>query len=445
MRLKSKNIVKILISSLIIPLIFGFFFQMARASSGTTGNKTIIHFWHAMSGQRFQALKKVINDYNQSQDKYFVIPDYQGSYEDTLAKYLSVSGTTSSPDIVQVIEAGTQTMRDAKAYKPVQDFIDAEGYDKSQLEPRIANYYSLNGRQQSMPFNTSTMVMYVNKDLLKSVGIEKTPETFEEVSDFGKKLKEKGSKATAIGAQSYSWVYEQLVANQNAISLNKSNGQEGTPDEALTNNQSAVDYLNWKQKSIEEGAATNFGTDESTMVASFIKGDIGLMLATSAYSAQLFKAVNYELGIIAIPHPEDKSPVGTQIGGANLHVGVNRPKAKENGAWDFLKYMASPKAQADWSVGTGYYSINKKAYDEPVIKKSYSEHPQLIDALKQLRDAKDVPANSGIFSTKYLYMRQQLETAESAIFNGADVKESLDKATNDISRELKLAERAKEK
>ena len=77
-------------------------------------------------------------------------------------------------------------MVDLKVAKPVQDFMDAENFDTSDFEPNVLAYYTVDGKQYSMPFNTSTPMLYYNKDMFKAAGLdpEVAPRTFDEVAEY---------------------------------------------------------------------------------------------------------------------------------------------------------------------------------------------------------------------------------------------------------------------
>ena len=97
------------------------------------------------------------------------------------------------PAVVQLFDIGTRLMVDLKVATPVQDFIDKEKYDVSDLEPNVLAYYTVDGKQWSMPFNTSNPMLYYNKDMFKAAGLDpdKPPRTWAEVEEYAKKLTKK--------------------------------------------------------------------------------------------------------------------------------------------------------------------------------------------------------------------------------------------------------------
>ena len=132
-------------------------------------------------------------DFNLSQQKCYVEPTYQGSYDDSLNKLKAGLQSKDVPALVQVFDIGSRLMIDLKVATPVQDFIDKEKYDISDLEPNVLAYYSVDDKLWSMPFNTSNPILYYNKDMFKAAGLdpEKPPRTWAEVEDAAKKLTKK--------------------------------------------------------------------------------------------------------------------------------------------------------------------------------------------------------------------------------------------------------------
>ena len=155
-----------------------------RSPSGTA--------WPATSAAR--PSRKLANDFNASQDKCYVEPIYQGSYDDSLNKLKAGLQTKDMPAVVQLFDIGTRLMVDLKVATPVQDFIDKEKYDVSDLEPNVLAYYTVDGKQWSMPFNTSNPMLYYNKDMFKAAGLdpEKPPRTFAELADYAAQADQEG-------------------------------------------------------------------------------------------------------------------------------------------------------------------------------------------------------------------------------------------------------------
>src|SRR2546428_4514599 len=113
---------------------------------------------------------------------------------------------SNPPHIVQVFEVGTATMMAAKgAVKPVyQLMVDSgEPFDPQAYLPTVTGYYSTaDGKMLSMPFNSSTAIVYWNKDAFTKTGLdpEKPPKTWPETFAIAKKLRAGGSGCGVVPA-----------------------------------------------------------------------------------------------------------------------------------------------------------------------------------------------------------------------------------------------------
>jgi len=162
-------------------------------SVGTALAKPVtITFWHAMSGSRLGVLESIIEGFNATHPDYEVTPLFTGTYAETLTKYVTAYPSKTGPNIVQVYEVGTQTMIDSGAITPVYKIPEmlGETWDWAQYVIPITNYYSVEGNLWSMPFNSSTAMLYYNKDLFKEAGLDpnKPPTTWKEMEEYGEKI-----------------------------------------------------------------------------------------------------------------------------------------------------------------------------------------------------------------------------------------------------------------
>src|ERR1700759_2644285 len=153
---------------------------------------TELQWWHAMTGGNNDVIVKLANDFNASQSDYKIVPTFKGSYADVLNAGIAAFRAGGAPGIMQVFEAGGATMMAAKgAVKPVFELMKEQGepFDAKSYLPAITGYYSTaKGDMLSFPFNSSSMVMWVNLDALKKAGIDAPPKTWPEVFADAKKL-----------------------------------------------------------------------------------------------------------------------------------------------------------------------------------------------------------------------------------------------------------------
>ena len=407
--------------------------------------KQEVTFWHSMGGAGQEALDKIVEQYNTTQDDIQVNAEYQGTYDESLTKFNAVAGSDSAPTFIQTFEIGTMSMINSGQIKPIQEFVDADSYDMSGLEKNITNYYSLDGTFYSMPFNSSTPVMYYNKDAFTAAGLdpETAPATFEEVEEASKKIVESNPEMKGFALQAYGWLWEQLLANQGALLLNNDNGRTETPTEIGWTEEEGKSILEWVKRMVDDETFANYGTNGDNMMAGFLAGDVSMFLQSSASSRDVIDNAPFEVGIAFLPHPEAKERQGVAIGGASLWMIDGKPEAEQKAAWEFMKYLQTPEVQAQWHTGTGYFAINPAAYDEQIVKDAHAKMPQLKVTVDQLQSTKPSFATQGGLMDMIPEGRKIMETALETVYNGGDVNEAYTTAVDQFNGAIEQANAAR--
>ena len=144
--------------------LFSFSSALIIFCGGIAQAVTEVQWWHAMGGVNGERVDKISSDFNASQSQYKVVPVYKGNYTETMTAAIAAYRAKSQPHIVQVFEVGTATMMAAKgAVYPVEQVMKDSGekFDKSDFLPAVISYYQTpEGELLSMPFNSSTPVLW---------------------------------------------------------------------------------------------------------------------------------------------------------------------------------------------------------------------------------------------------------------------------------------------
>ena len=137
---------------------------------------TEISWWHAMGGELGAKLEEIATKFNESQSEYKVVPVFKGTYPETLTAAIAAFRANQQPTIVQVFEVGTGTMMAAEgAVYPVYKLMADQGEPfepSSYLAPVVGYYSDSEGNILSLPFNSSTPIMYYNKDVFEKAGLD---------------------------------------------------------------------------------------------------------------------------------------------------------------------------------------------------------------------------------------------------------------------------------
>ena len=407
--------------------------EMADASEvdGTT-----ISFWHSMGGVNGEALDTLVKQFNE-ENEYGITVDaqYQGEYDDSLNKLKSAQIGNMGADLVQVYEIGTRFMIDSGWIVPMQEMIDGDGYDLSQIEPNLAAYYTIDNELYSMPFNSSTPILYYNKDMFEKAGITEVPDSLEGIGEIGQQLLDNGGAGEAMSMGIYGWFFEQLISKQGLEYANNGNGRkEAATAVAFDKNGAAKNILTvWKDLN-DKGFAPIVGKGGDAGLADFSAGKSAITLGSTASLKQILQDVNgkFEVGTAYFPKVSSSDEGGVSIGGASLWALDNQDPKKLRATWEFIKFLISPESQAYWNAQTGYFPVTVAAQEEETFKQNVAEYPQFQTAIDQLHDS--APEYAGALLSVFPEARAIVESEIESLLNGnADVDAAVKNMTESIN------------
>lgn len=406
-----------------------------QAGSVNANEKISLVFWHSMGGAGGEAINQMAETFNASQDKIQIEVQYQGSYDEAINKLKSATVGSASPDIMQLYDIGTRWMIDSGYAYKIQDFIDAEGYDISQLEENILSYYSIDSELYSMPFNSSTPLLYYNKDAFREAGLdpEVAPTTLEEMITFSEKLlKKEGNKVVRYGAniQTYGWFFEQFLVKASLDYADNRNGRaDGATAVSFDQNGGGLKIMRAWKEAIDSGAVANLGRSSDVNKDAFTSGNSAMFLASTASLAGVKTSIDgkFELGTAYFPGITSEDQGGVSVGGGSLWVMDKEDQTKADAAWEFVKFMVSAQQQVDWSKATGYFPITKEAYDLPEMQAHLETYPEFKTAIDQLHSSTgSTGALLAVFPEARACIEENIEkllnnevTAEVAVANSA--------------------------
>lgn len=400
---------------------------------------TELTFWYSMGGKGGEAITALVDAFNESQDEIRVVAEYQGAYDDAVNKLKSSALGNAGPDIMQLYEIGTKWMIDSEYAIPMQDFIDEEGYDVSHLEENILDYYTIDDKLYSMPFNTSTPILYYNKTAFEEVGLnpEVAPTNFDEILEYSEKLTKKSGNITeryGYAMQIYGWFFEQFLIKQQLDYANEGNGRDNQAT-AVTfdTNQGALNIINGWKTLVDSGLIANFGRNGDAVTDSFASGKVAMTIASTASLTDIKSKINdtFELGTAYFPAVSSTDEGGVSIGGASLWIMDKGDDDKAKAAFEFIKFMVSADVQAQWAQATGYFSVNKEAYEIPSMVEYLNNNPEFQTAIDQLREPNNQSgALLGVFSEARAAIEENIEKVLNNELSASEAVLNLTKTIN---------------
>lgn len=420
--------------------------------SGSAFAQTEITWWHAMSGELGAKLEEIVAGFNASQSDYKVVPVFKGTYTETMTSAIAAFRAHQQPEIVQVFEVGTGTMMAAKgAIYPVYQLMSDTGepFNPDDYLAAVVGYYTdIDGNMLSLPFNSSTPILYYNKTAFEKAGLdpETPPKTWNDVVEYSRKILDAGAAKCGFTTGWQSWVQiENFSALHNVPIGTKANGFGGLDTELTINSDLHVRHISnmaeWHKEHIFE-----YGGRESDSAPKFYSGECAIYMNSSASRAGVINNVkDFEVGIGMLPYYDDVegAPQNSIIGGATLWVLQGHSPEEYKGVAKFFSYLSKPEVQADWHQFSGYLPITNAAYELSKEQGFYDKNPGADVSIKQMTLNPPTENSKGLRFGNFVQIREIINEELENVWSGKkSAKEALDSAVGRGNQLLRQFEKA---
>ncbi|MBC7163771.1 MAG: sn-glycerol-3-phosphate ABC transporter substrate-binding protein UgpB [Roseovarius sp.] len=409
-----------------------------------------IDWWHAMGGELGEILEGVANGFNESQSDFRVVPSFRGTYTETMTGAIAAFRANQQPHIVQIFEVGTGTMMAAEdaiypIYQLMADFnvpFDPGAY----LDTVVSYYTDPNGNMLSFPFNSSTPIMYYNKDIFEAAGLdpEQPPRTWAEMEAASAAILESGAAPCGFTTSWPSWVMlENFSAWHNIPLGTRENGFAGFDTEFVFNNELVATHWDnlkaWQDAGIFRWGGPGPGPDA---FPAFYAGECAIVFGSSASRAGVLRNAEFNVGFGFQPYYDtvEGAPRNSIIGGATLWVLRGKPEAEYEGVARFFAYLSQPEVQAKWHQDTGYLPITQAAFDLTREQGYYDANPGADIAIRQMTLNPPTENSKGLRFGNFVQIRDIISEEMEAVMTGAKTgQQAADDAVsrgNDLLRQF---------
>jgi sn-glycerol 3-phosphate transport system substrate-binding protein len=432
----------------------------ALANATTPVDVTV---WHTQTARPLDVLKQRVDEYNASQSKVRVHLESQGSsYPEIQQKFNEALPSKQLPAIIDVDDTFTKSMADSGVVLPAQSCFAADGYDLNQLVSTARSYYTINDVLWPASAGIGTVLIFYNRDHFRRAGLDpdKPPTTLAEVQQFAEKLKAAGVSEKPLAHEFSSWKTEFWLTGVGSSVVDNDNGRGtgATTKATLEGNQQALDLFTWFKDMNDKGLLNAVPATpgqinqylallpgggssmliDSTSAATSIEAFIGGTLDTSSLGIGETSGNGLDFNAGAFPGLTAGSK--TQMGGDAWYVMNTTPEAVQAGAWDFMRFMNSVRAQALNLVGGSYLPWVSAALQDPSVVSYFAGEGGL--AGKWLKIANEEVAAidqafPGPLIGPYDLFREAVQKAEDQlVFSNASPTAALTQAQHDVDTAL---------
>ncbi len=426
-------------------------FAFGAGSALAAQDRVTIDWWHAMGGANGERIDAIAKAFNETQDKYEVVAINRGTYAETMNAAIAAFRAGEQPAIVQVFEVGTLTMMSAEgAIKPVFELMEENGksFDPKDFLAAVTGYYTnSDGQMLSFPFNSSTPVLYYNKDIFRAAGLdpETPPKTWPEVGEMMTKVIDSGAATCGLTTAWPSWVQlENFSARQDVPFADKNNGFGGLDTQLTFNGPAQVKHIQ-QLADWQENGVFKYGGRRNVSAPLFSGGECALFTESSAGLGGVRANASFDFGVAQLPYWPDviAEPKNTIIGGASLWVLQGLDPEVYAGTADFFEFLSSSGLQAAWHQASGYLPITPAAFTVSQISGYYGRNPGADVSIFQMLSGEPSGNSKGLRLGSFVQIRDVIEEEMEAIFAGdKTAQEGLDTAVERGNVLLRRFERA---
>jgi len=418
------------------------------SASQVMAKPVTINWWHAMRSARGEVCNYMIKQFNESQSEYVVVGTNKGNYDETVNAGVAAIRAGKQPHMLQSFEVGTQTMMLSGAIYPVHELMKDAGYNvnwNDYLQPVLSYYMNADGNLMSMPFNSSTPVMYYNVDLFKKAGIsmlsKSEPITWDKMGEITDKLVKSGVPGGMVTAwQSWTQI-ENYSAIHNIAFATKANGYEGLDCELTINNDKVVNHIARLKSWMADNRFFYGGQKYQGPKSEFIAQNAGIYIDSISGIAKLKKAVkDFKWDVAPLPVESWMTePQNSIIGGASNWVLKGHSKEEYKGVATFLDFLATNRMQGFWHMQTGYFPITLTAYKSLKDVGYFDANPFQEVGIKQMTRRIPTKISRGLRLGYFIQIRNIINEELELVWN--DTKSPQDALDNAVERSnVKLRE-----
>lgn len=367
------------------------------APGGPAGAAVELSFFYpvAVGGPITKIVEGYAEEFNKANPGIKVTPTFAGTYQDTLTKIqTTLEGGGTPPDTAVLLSTDLYTLKDADYIIPLDEVARSAGdaflgdfFDAFMLNSRA------DGKVYGIPFQRSTPVLYYNKDAFKEVGLdpEQPPKTWADMVAAARKLTKPGGERWGIEIPSDGfpyWLFQGMAIGNGKNVVGEAGNKVFFDDPAVVQALQA-----WLDLASTEKVAPEGIVQWATTPNDFTSGKTAMAWHTTGSLTNILKEARFPVGVGFLPGLKQN---GAPTGGGNFYLFKKTPPEKQQAAWKFIQFMASPEIQARWTMDTGYVAARKSAWDTPAMKEYAAKTPQVLVARDQLQFAqKELATHSG--------------------------------------------------
>ena len=291
------------------------------------------------------------------------------NYADGVQRILRESVAGTAPDVAYVGLNRWRILEDRGLTQPLDSFLpeDTEGAGYTSALLSLGQYQ---GQQHALGTSASTMVLYVNPDLVEQAGgsMDDFPTDFDGIIELAAKIDALGDNIEGVWIGRHDWRFQSLLGSHG--------GRPLTADESdiTFDSEQGLAAAALYNRFTTEGGMSSMGQNDARQ--GFPAGTLGMFFESSSLLNRFEEgsAGNFELVVLGTPVIASEN-VYFPTGGSAIAI-LTDDEEKQAAAWEYIAFVTGPDGQKIIVENTGYAPANSIVLqDESYLGDYYAANP----------------------------------------------------------------------
>lgn len=293
-------------------------------------------------------------------------------------KLLTAIAGGTLPDVAQMGTTWMGTFGVLGVFEDLRPYLAKSDLSEEDFFEGSWNTVVVNGKVLGIPWYVDVRVMFYRTDILKEVGYDRAPQTWEELYDAAKKLAARGE-----GKYGLSLLYTGIFGNEFMPFVWQAGGKIfDEKGNVRVTDPEFIEAIEYYAKFFWEGLAPMGGSD---LFQDFANGNVPIFFSGPWMVKMLDEVTPQIKGKWSVALMPKKVTRTSFVGGCNWII-FTSSKNKDL-AWQFIEFMSKPENQLEWYKIIGDLPAVKETWKHPEL----SEDPVMKVFYEQLKDAKSPP------------------------------------------------------
>lgn len=380
--MKKRLLAALLGMTMVAGLLTGCGSDGSKEATKTADGKIQIDFWYSGGKTAVNVFQDIVDEFNESQDKYEIKTTTQADYTETYEKLQAGIAGNNAPDMALLDVDKSRNLSEKNLVADLSKFIDEDSdFQKDDyLSVFLDQGVNEDGKIFALPAYGTTQIFYYNIAAFEKAGID--PESIQTWQD----LAEAAAAMTSADGSFVGW--EPMWGSPNLVDAALSNGASLLSEDGKTvmiNSEEWVEVWESFRQWIHDDKIMKVNSGGQGWEYWYTTIDDVLQNKAGGYTGSSGDQADLDFSIVAAMEQPgfNDNPSAPTADALQLVMLEDSDDETKQGVYEFMKYFTSPENQAKWSMATGYVAVRQSTLEVEEFKAYTEENPQALVPISQ--------------------------------------------------------------